>query len=73
MSMNAFYNRAVNLADSPVGGKIAGFTSKEGTIFRYNIRTNEFLTVHKSGNIQTMFRPERGMVYYLEQLAKYGN
>jgi RHS repeat-associated protein len=73
ISKNAFYNRAVKLADSPVGGSIRGFTSKQGYGFRFNTRTGEFLTTHPNGTIQTFFRPKQGLDYYLKQVQLYGN
>ena len=73
ISKNAFYNRAVKLADSPVGGSIRGFTSKQGYSFRFNSRTGEFLTTKPSGTIETFFRPKQGLDYYLKQVQLYGN
>ena len=72
MSQEAFYKRAVNLADSPVGGHVKGFTSKNGWSFRFNTKTGELLTIHPSGYIETFFRPEQGLDYYLKQVQLYG-
>jgi len=68
-----YLNKARSLLASKVGGNILGFTSKEGTIFRYNKVSNEFATMKPNGVIETLFRPKEGMKYYLEQVAKYGN
>ena len=73
ISKEAFYKRAVNLADSPVGGHVRGFTSKQGWSFRFNSRTGEFLTTHPNGHIETFFRPKQGLDYYLKQVQLYGN
>ncbi|UGU17896.1 hypothetical protein LS482_08445 [Sinomicrobium kalidii] len=73
ISRQAFYKRAINLADSPVGGHIRGFTSKQGWTFRFNSRTGEFLTTHPNGHIETFFRPKQGLDYYLKQVQLYGN
>ncbi|WP_024772822.1 hypothetical protein [Aquimarina macrocephali] len=73
ISKNAFYNRAIKLADSPVGGSISGFTSRQGYGFKFNNKTGEFLTTHPNGTIQTFFRPKQGLNYYLKQVQKYGN
>ena len=72
ISKSAYYNRAVNLAESQVGGKIMGFTSKQGWTFRFNKATGEFLTTHPNGYIETFFRPKGGLDYYLKQLQLYG-
>ncbi|MVT07966.1 DUF6443 domain-containing protein [Chitinophaga tropicalis] len=73
ISKAAYYSRAIRLAESEVGGNIMGFTSKKGWIFRFNSATEEFLTVHPSGYIETFFRPEEGLKYFLNQIRKYGN
>jgi RHS repeat-associated protein len=70
-----YAERAMALANSPIGargGKILGFTSDAGYLFKYNAATGEFLDVAPNGTIETFFRPERGMDYYLEQMTKYG-
>ncbi|WP_439415072.1 hypothetical protein [Larkinella sp. GY13] len=68
----AYYNRAVKLAESQVGGKIMGFTSKQGWTFRFNKVTGEFLTTHPNGHIETFFRPKSGIDYFLKQVKQYG-
>lgn len=73
ISKVAYYNRAIKLADSNIGGKIVGFASKQGWTFKYNRATGEFLTIHPKGYIETFFRPKAGMDYYLKQLQLYGN
>lgn len=73
ISKTAYYNRAVSLAESQVGGKIMGFTSKQGWTFRFNSATGEFLTTHPNGYIETFFRPTGGMDYYLKQVQLYGH
>jgi len=72
ISKDAFYKRAIKLADSPIGGNIKGFTSKQGWVFKFNSQTGEFLTVHPKGHIETFFRPTKGMDYYVKQLQTYG-
>jgi pyocin large subunit-like protein len=68
-----YLKKAQSLSTAKVEGHILGFISKEGTLFRYNTVTNEFATMNSNGNIETFFRPERGLEYYLEQVKKYGN
>lgn len=62
------------MADSEIGGNILGFVSKEGTAFRMNIKTGEFLTIRPTGEISTFFRRmQESLQYWAEQLQKYGN
>jgi hypothetical protein len=72
ISKTAYYNRAVSLSESQVGGKIMGFTSKQGWTFRFNSATGEFLTTHPKDYIETFFRPKGGINYYLKQVELYG-
>jgi len=71
--IDAFYKRAISLADTKIGGNILGFTSKEGWVFRMNSRTGEFLTMKPNGEIATFFRrlsdPAK---YWAEQVGEYG-
>ena len=71
-SEEIFYKRAVDLADSLGGGHIREFVSKKGWIFKFNSNTGEFLTIHPNGHIETFFRPEQGLDYYLKQVQIYG-
>ncbi len=43
----------------------------EGTYFRYDTMTNEFGIINEYGGISTYFKPENGIVYWLEQIEKY--
>jgi len=72
ISKQAFYNRAINLADNQIGRNIYGFTSKQGWMFQFNSKTGEFLTIHPKGYLETFFRPSQGMDYYLKQVQLYG-
>lgn len=66
----AYRKRAKSLLNKKVGDDIAGFTSKEGWVFRYNKRTNEFVTAKPDGTTETLFRPKRGLGYYIDQVKK---
>ncbi|MDC3958223.1 hypothetical protein KEG38_30470 [Polyangium jinanense] len=75
ITKEGYAKRARNLLNSdPVpGGDVLGFTPREGTRFRYNVRTNEFATGKPDGTIETLFRPEvDGMAYWKAQVEKYG-
>ena len=71
LTKEAYRKRDNDLIDSKVGGDIDGFVSDEGTIFRYNNRTNEFATAYPDGSVQTLFRPTRGADYWATQINKY--
>lgn len=71
-SASAYQARAKKLLNSDVGGDVKGFTSKDGWVFRYNSRTNEFTTAKPDGTIETLFRPGRGGDYWTDQVTKYG-
>jgi hypothetical protein len=72
-SLHNYYKIAWKLEDSPVGGDIMGFESKQGWLFRFNKQTGEFLARHALDYVVTLFRPKEGLNYYLKQLELYGN
>jgi hypothetical protein len=71
MTMESYLEKACDLLNAPIGGDIEGFVSKNGYIFKYNKVTNEFATAKPNGIIETFYRPERGLTYWLEQIIKY--
>lgn len=62
-----YLKRAQSLLGSEVGGDIAGAARANGDILRYNMRTNEFAVGAADGTIRTLFRPQDGMAYWLNQ------
>ncbi|KQN97050.1 hypothetical protein ASF12_23560 [Paenibacillus sp. Leaf72] len=72
LTKEGYLNRAKNLLNSNIGGDIHGFTSKNGYVFRYNSKTNEFATAKPDGTIETLFRPDDGMSYWKDQVTTYG-
>jgi len=70
ITQGGYLTRARQLLSSDLGRDIDGFTRANGDIVRYNIKTNEFAIGAADGTIRTLFRPTRGVQYYLEQLAK---
>ena len=63
---------AINFANSEDEGNIS-FTAENGSTYKYNEDTNEFLIVSKDGKIVTYFEPDRGIEYFYEQFDKYGD
>ncbi len=73
LSKQAYYNRAVSLADAKMGGDILGFTSEAGTTFKLNQKTGEFIVINPEGKISSFYRRKEDPVKYLEtQKEKYG-
>ena len=66
-----YAHRVKDLFHKPIGNNILGFTSKKGTLFKYNKLTNEFMTITPNGIIQTFYKPKEGLKYYLKQVTKY--
>ncbi|MDN5217502.1 fibronectin type III domain-containing protein [Fulvivirgaceae bacterium BMA12] len=50
------------------------FVSKQGTIFKYNLKTGHFGVANSEGIIQTFYKIEKGqgLKYFVEQIGKYG-
>ena len=56
--------RALELAESPVGGDIRGHMDKQGAIIRYDRAKNDFVKGHPQKGIYTMYKPTDGEFYY---------
>jgi ADP-ribose pyrophosphatase YjhB (NUDIX family) len=67
-----YAQRAVELAEMPVGGSIQGYKTKEGYICRYDTSKNDYVKADIKKGIRTMFKPVDGEKYYQEMLAKEG-
>lgn len=63
---------AINFANSEDEENIS-FTAENGSTYKYNEDTNEFLIVSKDGKIVTYFEPDRDIEYFYEQFDKYGD
>lgn len=71
MKIEEYLRKAQELINSPIGGNIEGFVSKNGYTFRYNKVTNEFATAKPNGIIETIYRPTDGLAYWWDQIKKY--
>ena len=65
-----YLNAARNFIDNPPAG-VQSFVSAEGTYFQYDVASNTFGMVSKYGGISTYMKPDIGINYWLEQIAKY--
>ena len=70
-SPEEYLKDARNFLEKKPTSTIQSFVSNEGTYFRYDTATNEFGIINEYGGISTYFKPENGMVYWLEQIEKY--
>lgn len=65
--------RATELLNALVDGVvIESFVDKDGFLFRYDHKLNDFAIGHCSGSISTLFKPVDGRGYWEEQKKKYG-
>ena len=67
----AYLRAARNFLEKRPTSTTQSFVSREGTYFRYDARTNEFAIMNRHGGISTYFKPDTGLAYWLEQVAKY--
>ncbi|WP_161787493.1 hypothetical protein [Endozoicomonas numazuensis] len=70
-SLSEYQAKAEKLLNSNIGGDVKGFTNKDGWLFKYNSRTNEFSVAKPDGTIETLFKPDRGINYWYDQVKKY--
>lgn len=71
ITIEEYLNRARILLNSEIKDHVDGFISKEGWVFRYNKLTNEFAVAKPDGTIETLFQPEKGFEYWIEQTTKH--
>lgn len=70
-SPEEYLKDARNFLEKEPTSTIQSFVTNEGTYFRYDTATNEFGIINEYGGISTYFKPENGIVYWLEQIEKY--
>ena len=61
-----YEQRAEELVRSEVGGDILGFKAKNGSIVRYDMKTNDYAIGYVTG-IGSMFKLDRGLLQYYER------
>jgi len=67
--IDEYSSAAVRFAQSKEKG-ILSFKLKDGTIVKYNPRTNEFIIISGNGKIVTYFKPDDGKDYYDDELEE---
>jgi len=66
-----YLKRAQNLMSALPSDDVLQFTSSQGWYFKYRISTNEFALGHPNITISTYFLPEKGIIYWQDQVSKY--
>lgn len=67
LTMEQYVERAVKLAEMPVGGDILGHIDKNNQIIRYDCKENDFVKADLNKGIRTLFKPIEGIKYYIKQ------
>ena len=66
-SREQYMARALSLIESPVSDTVLGHIDKNGIIIRYDTKANDFVKGRPQKGIFTMYKPDAGIAYYLEQ------
>jgi len=64
--------KAVIFRDSQPTSNTEEFVSTDGLHFKYESVNNDFLIYKPNGEIVTMFKPDRGLDYWKDQVDLYG-
>lgn len=65
MTKKQYAERALDLIQQPVGGKVDGYQKNDGKIVRYDKESNDIVVGHPEKGIATMFKPKNGYKYFL--------
>ena len=63
---------AVGFRDSLPTLNTEEFVSEDGLTFKYDRINNDFLIYKPNGEIITMYKPDRGLSYWKDQVDLYG-
>ena len=66
-----YLDTARKLLSSSLSDDIEGFVSKDGFAFKYRKSTNDFAIGSADKNISTLFKPNDGYDYWLQQIKDY--
>ena len=69
-TVEQYEKRAVELLESACDKNVRGYINSKGQIIRYDKKKNDFVMGTKEKGVFTMFKPENGYEYYLEQLRR---
>ncbi len=62
-----YAERALTLAQSPVGGNISGYRRANGSVVRYDKVANDYVVGYATG-IATMYKPDDGEEYFIRKM-----
>jgi len=71
ISKGRYLQGARDLLNAKTGKNIQGFVAKDGSLFKYNTKTNEFAIGSQYGTISTYYKPVDGYIYWLDQISKF--
>ena len=66
-----YLNIARDLLASQLSNDIEGFASKDGFIFKYRKSSNDFAVGRADGKISTLFKPDKNIEYWKEQMSLF--
>ncbi|WP_312907237.1 phage minor capsid protein [Tissierella praeacuta] len=66
-----YLNTARNLLAEPLSEDVEGFSSKENFVFKYRKSTNDFAIGRTDGKISTLFKPDKKLEYWKEQIELF--
>lgn len=66
-----YLNIARDLLAAPLSSDVEGFISKDGFTFKYRKSTNDFTLGRADGNISTLFKPDKNIEYWKEQMSLF--
>ena len=66
-----YLNIARDLLSAPLSNDIEGFISKDGFILKYRKSTNDFAIGRADGKISTLFKPDKNIEYWKEQISLF--
>lgn len=70
LTAKQYEQRALSLVESPTSKTILGHCDERGVVIRYDKNKNDFVKGHPQKGIYTMFKPDKGLDYYLNELRK---
>jgi pyocin large subunit-like protein len=63
---------AIELKNRASSDDIRQFISKDGFLFKYDVKNKDFLIAKPSGEIVTLYKPTNKLNYWEGQVLKYG-
>ena len=71
ISKKDYENNALHFRDAIADVDIEYFSAPNGSTYKFNSRTNEFMVYMDTGEIITYFKPDNPAAYWMTQRVKY--